>query len=61
MKSRPRRYLRDAFDRFRRFFKREPEPGSPDDPYALVGLPKSLVLRSAAPQSRSRWTSISIA
>jgi hypothetical protein len=36
----PRRRLRDVLDRVRRFFKREPEPGSPDDPYALVGAPK---------------------
>ena len=30
--------VRDAMERIRRFFKREPE--SPDDPYALVGAPK---------------------
>jgi hypothetical protein len=35
-----RRRLHHFLDRFRRFFKREPDPGSPDDPYALVGAPK---------------------
>jgi hypothetical protein len=55
MKSRPpRRYLRDVLDRVRRFYKRkrdpEPELGSPDDPYALVGAPKKprTPLRGAA-------------
>lgn len=46
----PYRYqrLRDAWKKFIRFFKREPE--SPDDPYALVGPPKKprLPQRSAA-------------
>jgi hypothetical protein len=32
------RRVRDAMERVKRFFKREPE--SPDDPYALVGAPK---------------------
>ena len=41
MKYQPsRRRLHDVLDRVRRFFKREPEPGSPEDPYALVGAPK---------------------
>ncbi|SPE29546.1 hypothetical protein SBA3_1560008 [Candidatus Sulfopaludibacter sp. SbA3] len=37
MHSRYKR-LRDAIERIKRFFKREPE--SPDDPYALVAAPK---------------------
>jgi len=32
------RRVRDAMDRIKRLFRREPE--SPDDPYALVGAPK---------------------
>jgi hypothetical protein len=32
------RRVRDAMDRIKRWFRREPE--SPDDPYALVGAPK---------------------
>jgi len=41
MKYQPRRRrLYEVLNRFRRFFKREPDPGSPEDPYALVGAPK---------------------
>jgi alkanesulfonate monooxygenase SsuD/methylene tetrahydromethanopterin reductase-like flavin-dependent oxidoreductase (luciferase family) len=36
----PRRRLREVLDRARRYFKRDPEPDSPDDPYAVVGAPK---------------------
>jgi alkanesulfonate monooxygenase SsuD/methylene tetrahydromethanopterin reductase-like flavin-dependent oxidoreductase (luciferase family) len=36
----PRRRLREILDRIRRLLKREPDPDSPDDPYALVGAPK---------------------
>jgi hypothetical protein len=35
-----RRRLREMLDRVRRLFRREPEPGSPEDPYAMVGAPK---------------------
>ncbi len=34
----PRKRFREAVERIRQFFKREPEP--PGDPYALVGAPK---------------------
>jgi hypothetical protein len=41
MKFQPPRYrLNELLRRLRRFSKREPEPGSPDDPYAMVGAPK---------------------
>jgi hypothetical protein len=33
-----RRRLREMLDRVRRLFRRE--PGSPEDPYAMVGAPK---------------------
>jgi hypothetical protein len=32
------RRVRDAMERIKRLFRREPE--SPDDPYAFVGAPK---------------------
>jgi hypothetical protein len=47
----PRKRFREAMERVRRFFKREPEP--PDDPYALVGAPKQprLPRRSAGAEA----------
>jgi hypothetical protein len=37
----PRKRRLDAvLERIRRLLRREPEPGPPDDPYAMVGAPK---------------------
>ncbi len=49
----PHRRIRNAVERIKRFFKREPD--SPDDPYALVGAPKKPrpPLKSAAVEAHA--------